>query len=80
MSQSPQVFNAKAFSTQPGYDEPSVREEFSKLMPLRTVVIYCFDPRAAAIPEIVAKEFGVFFPAKFLRILTVTGSARQPRC
>ena len=37
-------FDAYAFSTQPDYDEPKVRREFAKLMPLRTVIIYCYDP------------------------------------
>ncbi|MDJ0949582.1 MAG: carbonic anhydrase [Alphaproteobacteria bacterium] len=57
-------FNAHAFSAQPGYDEATVRKEFAKLMPLRTVIIYCFDPRAAGIPEAVAKEFGDVYPGE----------------
>jgi carbonic anhydrase len=66
MTQSPETFNAKAFSLKPGYDEPAIREEFAKLMPLRTVVIYCFDPRAAGIPEAVANEFGEIYPGTVL--------------
>ena len=58
--------NATVFSAQPGYDEPTVRREFAKLMPLRTVAIYCFDPRAAGIPEAVAKEFGEVYPGEAL--------------
>ncbi len=57
-------FTAKAFSAQPGYDEASLREDFAKLMPLRTVIIYCFDPRAAGIPEAVAKELGEVYPGE----------------
>ncbi|MEO1019799.1 MAG: carbonic anhydrase [Pseudomonadota bacterium] len=55
-------FSQYVFSAQPGYDEPTMRKEFAKLMPLRTIVIYCFDPRAAGIPATVAKEFGDVYP------------------
>jgi carbonic anhydrase len=57
-----QNFDAYAFSKQPGYDEPAVRKEFAKAVPLRTVVIYCYDPRAVDIPEAVAREFGEVYP------------------
>ena len=49
-----QNFDAYAFSKQPGYDEPTFREEFAKAMDLRTVVIYCYDPRVVDIPAAVA--------------------------
>ncbi len=39
-----QNFDAYSFSKQPGYHEPTFRKEFAKAMPLRTVVIYCYDP------------------------------------
>ncbi len=42
-----QDFDAYVFSKQPGYHEPTMRKEFAKAVPLRTVVIYCYDPRAA---------------------------------
>ncbi len=45
-----QNFDAYVFSKQPGYHEPTVRQEFAKAVPLRTVVIYCYDPRAVGIP------------------------------
>ena len=64
MTQPSTDFTAKAFSAQPGYDEASVREDFAKLMPLRTVIIYCFDPRAAGIPEAVAEELGDVYPGE----------------
>ena len=66
MAQSPEAFNAKAFSLQPGYDEQAVRKAFAKLMPLRTVIVYCFDPRAAGIPEAISKEFGDVYPGEVL--------------
>jgi carbonic anhydrase len=55
-----------AFSKQPGYDEPTVRKEFAKAVPLRTVVIYCYDPRAVGIPAAVARQFGEVHPGKII--------------
>lgn len=62
MNESHLNFDAYAFSKQPGYDEAVVRGEFAKAVPLRTVVIYCYDPRAVGIPAAVAKEFGEVYP------------------
>ena len=59
-------FDAYVFSKQPGYHEPTVRQEFAKAVPLRTVVIYCYDPRAANIPAAVAKEFGEVYPGEII--------------
>ncbi len=64
MPQSEQAYNAKAFSAQPGYDEARTRKEFAELMPLKTIIIYCYDPRAAGIPAAVAKEFGEVYPGE----------------
>ena len=55
-------FSKYVFSAQPGYDEKKTRAEFAKLMPLRTIVIYCYDPRAAGIPAAVAEVFGDVYP------------------
>jgi carbonic anhydrase len=57
-------FDIYAFSKQPDYHEPTVRKEFAKAVPLRTVVVYCYDPRAAGIPAAVAREFGEVYPGK----------------
>jgi carbonic anhydrase len=59
-------FDAYTFSKQPGYDELVVRREFAKAVPLRTVVVYCYDPRAVAIPAAVAKEFGEVYPGEIV--------------
>jgi len=59
-----QNFDAYVFSKQPGYDEPSFRKEFAKAMPLRTVVVYCYDPRVVGIPAAVAREFGETYPGE----------------
>lgn len=48
-------FDAYIFSKQPNFDEAATRSAFKKAVPLRTVVIYCYDPRAAGIPDAVAK-------------------------
>ncbi len=61
-----QNFDAYAFSKQPGYHEPAVRKEFAKAVPIRTVVIYCYDPRATDIPAAVAKEFGEVYPGDII--------------
>jgi carbonic anhydrase len=44
-----------AFSKQPGFVETETRKAFKQAVPLRTIVIYCYDPRAANIPNAVAK-------------------------
>jgi carbonic anhydrase len=60
-------FDRYAFSAQPGFDEAATREAFSHAVPLRTVVIYCYDPRASQIPEAVAKLFGdEVFPGEII--------------
>ncbi len=61
-----QNLDAYVFSKQPGYDEPIFRKEFAKAMDLRTVVIYCFDPRVVGIPAAVAKEFGEVHPGDII--------------
>lgn len=61
-----QNFDAYTFSKQTGYHEPTVRKEFAKAVPLRTVVIYCFDPRAVGIPAAVASEFDEVYPGDII--------------
>lgn len=55
-------FSKFAFSAAEDFDEAAVREAFSHAVPLRTVVIYCFDPRAADIPLRVAERLGDTYP------------------
>ena len=61
-----QSFDAFVFSKQPGYNETNVRKEFAKAVPLRTVVVYCYDPRAVDIPAAVAREFGDIYPGNVI--------------
>ena len=44
-----------AFSKQPGFVETELRKVFKHAVPLRTVVVYCYDPRAVNIPYALAK-------------------------
>ena len=59
-------FDTYAFSKQPGYHERTVRNEFAKAVRLRTVVVYCYDPRAVGIPAAVARQFGEVYPGKII--------------
>jgi carbonic anhydrase len=60
-------FDRYVFSAHPGYDEAEVRKAFSRAVPLRTLVIFCYDPRAAEIPNAVAKLFGEeAFPGRLI--------------
>lgn len=66
MTQTHKDFSASVFSARPDYNEAAVRKEFAELMPLRTIIIYCFDPRAAGIPDAVARELGDVYPGEVL--------------
>lgn len=59
-------FAPYVFSRQPGYNEPEFRKEFAKAMALRTVVVYCYDPRVIGIPAAVAREFGEVHPGTII--------------
>jgi len=59
-------FDRYAFSRQPDYDEAAVRKAFSKAVPLRSVVIYCYDPRAVGIPAAVAQALGDVHPGEII--------------
>jgi carbonic anhydrase len=51
-------FDRYAFSASPAYNEVETRKAFSRAVPLKTLVIYCYDPRAADIPKAVARLLG----------------------
>ena len=55
-----------AFSAADDFDEVSVREAFSHAVPLRTIVVYCYDPRAGNIPLLVAERLGDTYPGEIL--------------
>ena len=61
-------FDRYAFSAAPSFDEAATRRAFARAVPLRTLVIYCYDPRAAEIPDAVAKLLGSeVFPGQVIR-------------
>jgi carbonic anhydrase len=67
-------FDRYVFSKQPGFVEPEMRKAFKQAVPLRTVVVYCYDPRAVNIPQAVAKAIpGEVYPGEILR----DGSGRK---
>ena len=51
-------FDRYAFSKDPAYNAAATRKAFAKAVPLKTLVIYCYDPRAVEIPDAVAKALG----------------------
>src|SRR5215472_3244189 len=56
-----------AFSKQPGFVETEMRKTFKQAVPLRTVVVYCYDPRAVNIPHAVAKAMpGEVYPGEIV--------------
>jgi carbonic anhydrase len=60
-------FDRYAFSANPSFNEAATREAFSRAVPLKTLVIYCYDPRAAEIPQAVAELFGdEVFPGQII--------------
>jgi carbonic anhydrase len=50
-------FNQYQFRTQPWFDQNKF-VGFNQAIPMKTLVIFCFDPRAAEIPQAIAKHFG----------------------
>ena len=60
-------FDRYAFSAAPSFDEAATRQAFARAVPLRTLVIYCYDPRATEIPDAVAKLLGdEVFPGEII--------------
>jgi carbonic anhydrase len=52
--------------TQPWFDQLNFKG-FNQAIPMKTVVIYCFDPRAADVPQAVAEHFGdEVYPAEMI--------------
>lgn len=45
------------FRNQPWFDQDNF-QGFNEAIPMKTMVIHCFDPRAAEIPNAVAEHFG----------------------
>jgi carbonic anhydrase len=61
-------FDRYAFCASPTFDEVETRKAFAQAVPLKTLVIYCYDPRAAEIPNAVAALFDrEVFPGQVVR-------------
>jgi carbonic anhydrase len=61
-------FNTFTFSKQPGFVETEMRKAFKRAVPLRTVAVYCYDPRAVNIPHAVAKAMpGEVYPGEIVK-------------
>lgn len=61
-------FDTYAFSKQPGFVETETREVFRRAVPLRTIVVYCYDPRAVNIPQAVARALpSEVYPGEIVR-------------
>lgn len=50
-------FSDYEFRTQPWFDQANF-QNFDQAIPMKTMVIHCFDPRASDIPKAVAEHFG----------------------
>lgn len=58
-------FSEFVFSAMPGFDEPSFRKLFAQAIHFKTIVIHCFDPRAAEVPDVIARHFpGEIYPGE----------------
>jgi len=51
-------FNQLTYRNQPTYDEAALRQILSSVIPVKTIVIHCMDPRVTEIPEVVAARLG----------------------
>jgi carbonic anhydrase len=61
-------FDTYAFSKQPGFVETEMRKAFKQAVPLRTVAVYCYDPRAVNIPHALAKAMpGEVYPGEIVQ-------------
>jgi carbonic anhydrase len=60
-------FSAYEYRTQPGFDQNKF-EGANQAIPMKTLVIHCFDPRATDIPQKVAEHFGdEVYPGEVIR-------------
>ncbi|WP_422929250.1 carbonic anhydrase [Singulisphaera sp. PoT] len=51
-------FKEYQFRTQPWFKQDEIQGFVRSVIPMKTIVIYCFDPRAAEIPKAVAERLG----------------------
>lgn len=51
-------FSEYEFRTQPWFKQSEIQAFVRSVIPMKTIVVYCFDPRADEIPKAVAERFG----------------------
>jgi carbonic anhydrase len=51
-------FSEYEFRTQPWFKQSEIQAFVRSVIPMKTIVVYCFDPRADEIPKAVAEHFG----------------------
>ena len=51
-------FSEYQFRTRSWFKQSEIQGMVRSVIPMKTIVIYCFDPRAAEIPNAVAEHFG----------------------
>jgi carbonic anhydrase len=57
-------FNDFQFRKQSWYDASTIRDLIPTFILMKTIVVYCFDPRASEIPMKVAEHFGEIYPGE----------------
>jgi len=50
-------YNDKIYTKLAKYNAQDIRDAFHKAIPLKTLAIFCADPRASGIPDAIAREF-----------------------
>ena len=61
-------FSEYEFRTQPWFKQSEIQGFVRGLIPMKTIVVYCFDPRADEIPKVVAEHFGdEVYPGETIR-------------
>jgi len=61
-------FDRYAFNAAPAFDEAATRRAFARAVALKTLVISCYDPRAAEVPAAVATLLGdEVFPGEVIQ-------------
>ena len=66
------------FSKQPAFVETEMRKAFKQAVPLRTVVVYCYDPRAVNIPHAGRKRCPAKCTPEKLFWTSKAGRSRRP--
>ncbi len=66
MSVLPAAVARSLYSQQPGFEAAATRTLFKSVTDVKTLLVYCLDPRARGIPAAVAREFGENWPGEII--------------